>query len=66
MRATTSVGPPAAKGTRILTGLAGKSGACAAADATVTAASASAASQPVGVILFIAAPLGVKVFGAQI
>src|ERR1700704_5003584 len=57
MRATTSVGPPAANGTRILTGLAGKSDVCAAADDSAHALNASAASQCLDLVLSIRAAL---------
>jgi hypothetical protein len=65
MRATTSVGPPAANGTRILTGLAGKSDVCAAADCTIKAPSASAASQCLDLVLSIRAALPHPVFSAR-
>jgi hypothetical protein len=65
MRATTSVGPPAANGTRILTGLAGKSDVCAAADDSAHALNASAASQCLDLVLSIRAALPHPVFSAR-
>src|ERR1700704_1110806 len=62
MSATTSVGPPAANGTRILTGLAGKSDVCAAADDSTHALNASAASQCLDLVLSIRAALPAPCF----